>query len=374
MLFVNPILLGGLMFQYKRVTFDELINFISPENYLDDYIYDSSVYPFHNLGLYDQKSDAVVLDDVIVLPVGIIYKDMWISDEIHYMPKDWKTAHWMAASFENNIYNTPYSFSSDINQLDGDFFYLDDMVGHRNFGHFIHDTCASYSIFNNAKKHFKGMKALFSTNSFENSKWILRNVYCDEPSDVFFYDKKPFKVKKLIVPRRQSELVRYTDDHKWRLPRNSFRMFHERALTLNPNTTNSGYKVFLHRYQKDKSEMNDHELELAQGRFFNNMPDVLKNFADAGYLILEPGKLHQSDLLRLLSGADVVVGVHGAGLANAIFAKNQSTICEIYDANGTWRSLEALFKTLNFDFKSSTFRSNVDRTPISLDLTQVMEL
>ena len=59
-----------------------------------------------------------------------------------------------------------------------------------------------------------------------------------------------------------------------------------------------------------------------------------------GFSVVDPGKLSVKEQMRCFKNADIVVGVHGGGLTNALFANNLQVLIEIF--NSTTRSYYSL--------------------------------
>lgn len=60
---------------------------------------------------------------------------------------------------------------------------------------------------------------------------------------------------------------------------------------------------------------------------------LYKSLIQRGFDIIEPGELTKLQQVEYFSSAELVVGQHGMGIANAIFAENQSKIIEIMHTN-----------------------------------------
>ena len=90
--------------------------------------------------------------------------------------------------------------------------------------------------------------------------------------------------------------------------------------------------------------------ELIQGRNFINLSQLDTFLLENGFLGLDPAFLNCDELYNLLSNAEVVISVHGAGLANLIFSGANTKIIEIRPSTGVWRSLELVCHALGNPF------------------------
>ncbi|NEO92712.1 MAG: glycosyltransferase family 61 protein [Moorea sp. SIO3G5] len=85
------------------------------------------------------------------------------------------------------------------------------------------------------------------------------------------------------------------------------------------------------------------------GRSLINQEEVLHALKPLGFQGYYLEKLTFQEQVQLFSNANCVVGVHGAGLANIIFAKQPMTVIEIF-ANQVFPCYFQLAKTLGFSY------------------------
>lgn len=84
------------------------------------------------------------------------------------------------------------------------------------------------------------------------------------------------------------------------------------------------------------------------GRHIVNEDDVLEALTPFGFVAYTLEKMSVSDQVRLFSQAEIVVAVHGAGLANIVFAQNLRVI-ELFGSFGI-PTLFVLAKALGFEY------------------------
>lgn len=71
----------------------------------------------------------------------------------------------------------------------------------------------------------------------------------------------------------------------------------------------------------------------ARARPLENEEEVARIASSLGYEVVDPGRLSFRDQIRLFSGASIVAGPHGAGLANAAFCQPGATMIELRPQN-----------------------------------------
>jgi capsular polysaccharide biosynthesis protein len=64
--------------------------------------------------------------------------------------------------------------------------------------------------------------------------------------------------------------------------------------------------------------------------------------ADAGFSIIAPGTLAWEEQIAVFRGARIIVGPHGAGLANAVFSESGARVIELTNAHHYNRCFEWL--------------------------------
>ena len=53
---------------------------------------------------------------------------------------------------------------------------------------------------------------------------------------------------------------------------------------------------------------------------------------DFGFSVVDPSKLSIKEQMRCFKNANIIVGVHGGGLTNALFANNLQMLVEIFNS------------------------------------------
>jgi len=95
---------------------------------------------------------------------------------------------------------------------------------------------------------------------------------------------------------------------------------------LGSTTSDKIKKVYLHR----KPEINtEHFKQFGINRFYNNQAEFDQYLLGQNFLAVDPSYISIADLNYILSKAEVVVSIHGAGMANIIFTNPEVKIIEV---------------------------------------------
>jgi capsular polysaccharide biosynthesis protein len=108
-----------------------------------------------------------------------------------------------------------------------------------------------------------------------------------------------------------------------------------------------------------------------RGRNFANLDAFCHLLLARGYVVFEPGQTPLEFLVDALSRAGVIVGIHGAGLANFVFSPPGTRIYEITGEDDTWRFLEAASAVLGHDFTRVRQSGSPDPEKPSLNIAQL---
>ena len=83
------------------------------------------------------------LEGAVVCPVGVIFEDVLLTDDIHFMPHDWRTQHWLP--YEPGEGDDTWVADVEVtDHVAGTALFIDVFCANGSFGHFVHDT-TSYS-------------------------------------------------------------------------------------------------------------------------------------------------------------------------------------------------------------------------------------
>jgi hypothetical protein len=318
--------------------------------------------------IQDTPDDCVVLDNAaIIARGGIMWRRKWCADEFHYMPPDWRDANWLPGQMEHRT-STITLHPDVMSQTFFDarpLFFIDNFVGARNFGHFIHDTIAYAAIFRRLRVEIPGLTPLLLPLPFPNQRQIFEALF-ELPMSACLLNTRPFIASRLYVPRRQTRLSGDIWNMAHRGLRDAAARLRDRwAGDIVPGPT----KIYLHRTQDVAALQAQGSLH---GRDFYNVAELCHRLADAGVVIFEPGKLPVNVIAPLLALASQVTAIHGAGLANLVFCASGTNILEITSHGGAWGSLEAVATVLGLPFRSQRQPVPQAGQPPAIDVMEVL--
>ena len=120
-----------------------------------------------------------------------------------------------------------------------------------------------------------------------------------------------YEVTRLLLP---TQLARWGFVHPWAVEwlRGRFRL-------RTPPGPDAPRRLYLSRRDATRRRLRDE-------------PALERALERRGFQTIAPGSLGLLQQIRLMAGAEVVVGVHGAGLANLLFAPRGATVVEITSA------------------------------------------
>ncbi len=117
----------------------------------------------------------------------------------------------------------------------------------------------------------------------------------------------------------------------------SFQSLH-RALRKHLAGAVPGAKIYLSRHDAG-----------GEGRQFGNLEQFEALLRDHGFIALMPTRHTLAETIALLGDAACVIGIHGAGCANMLFAPASCRIIELWDYPGSWPSLALMAAAVGFD-------------------------
>ncbi|WP_315859645.1 WcbI family polysaccharide biosynthesis putative acetyltransferase [Cyanobium sp. ATX 6F1] len=311
--------------------------------------------------------------DAIVLPVGVITKEGWLCDCLQYLPPQWSSANWMSSMAGYNLCDEGGGLALVDKQgtpqqhLAGRWCVLNDIVAHRNLGHFFHDLLPQMMAIRRLRQRWPNLQVLGSPERYPNLR-ILRELMLDDA-----WQPRPpaqrLQVEKLTLQPLAFNggigFLAQPDDHWW----------------LAVDDLRDGLQSLRKRLAPDPAALwRDHWVcfsrdlgvatEAPQGRFFSNYPQLIEQLSNAGVLIIDPGRHDIRQLQVLVAGARGFVGIHGAGLFNALLGQESARVVEIRPACGCWRALELTCKAAGLDWRNvgcETDPTDPERSIIPID-------
>jgi capsular polysaccharide biosynthesis protein len=93
-----------------------------------------------------------------------------------------------------------------------------------------------------------------------------------------------------------------------------------------------------------------------------------------GFLVIDPGALNIPQIAQLLRNTKQVIGVHGAGMANILFAPPGCELTEIVAFHGNSRSIAAICTILGHKYSElRTGQGDVNSKP-KVDINEILKL
>lgn len=297
------------------------------------------------LRIADTPDDLVVLRDAMIVPsAGLVWQGMWVGPTIHNLPGDWRTLSWLPGRWDEarGTIAFPEALVTPSRVVEEPVLMFDTMVGAGNFGHFVHDTLPYALMLQRARAVFPGIRFHMTRPQFPNAQRLFAAAF-GQPVEAAI-DLRGARLRQLVVARRQSSM----GGPVWSMPFAGLRHARDTALRAWGLAGRPGaLRVFLHRFQ----DVADRKARgLLYGRNFRNVDELLVGMLRAGFIVLEPGRARIEETADLLSRAEVVTSMHGAGLGNLIFCRPGARVVELRSHEGNWRSLEATSLVLGQKF------------------------
>ncbi len=335
----------GSMLRCRLATFDDLArhpaaHYIpatrAPEREIDS----------HGLRIVDTPDDLVVLNDAIIVPnAGVVWQGLWAGESIHNMGGDFRTKSWLPGHWDeaSGTIGFDEKLVTPTHVVEEPVLMFDTMVGKANFGHFVHDTLPYALVLRRAHALFPDIRFHMAQLHFPNQVRLFAAAFGHQVEAAI--DVRGARLRRLVLARRQSMMG---GPAVWSMPFAGLR--HARAATLRAwgLEGNAGtLKVFLHRFDDIADRR---AVGMLQGRNFNNTDALLIGMLRAGFVALEPGRARIEEIADLLSRAETVASLHGAGQGNLLFCRPGTRVFELRSHAGNWRSWEATSLVLGHDF------------------------
>ena len=297
------------------------------------------------LVIADTPDDLVVLNDAMIVPnAGVLWNGLWLGEAIHNLPADWRSVAWLPGQWDEASGSIVFHAEqlAVTSMVEEPVLTIDTMVGAGNFGHFVHDTLPYALVLQRARAVFPGIRFHMTRPQFPNTQRLFAAAF-GQPVEAAI-DLSGARLRQLVVARRQSMM----GGPVWSMPFAGLRHARDTALRAWGLAGRPGaLRVFLHRFQNvaDRKARG-----LLYGRNFRNVDELLVGMLRAGFIVLEPGRARIEETADLLSRAEVVTSMHGAGLGNLIFCRPGARVVELRSHEGNWRSLEATSMVLGQNF------------------------
>lgn len=321
-----------------------------------------SAIPGWRCGLKTFRIGQKSVDDALVLPVGVVVEGVWLSDCVQYLPRHWQEAPWMQFIAGHRLVNDSAGLRLEPETplppvlLKGCWCVLNDFVGNRNMAHFFHDELPQLAAIVELRKAVPSLKVLARTSIHANIN-LLRELLL--PGGLI--DARPGGEIGAAPPLQLETLLLQPNPFNGGV--GCFPSFERYMYWLAPNEVRAGLSLLRQSLEK---RCNQHvgfaghwicfsrNLHIAtqapQGRRYTNYPQLLETLSNNGVIVLDPGCFSILDLYGLINRARGFVGIHGAGLANALLASEGARVVEIRTPCGVNPSLELMGRTTGLDW------------------------
>lgn len=178
-------------------------------------------------------------------------------------------------------------------------------TGEENYFHFFNDVIAKIFFLKDIGTDFKLFTILISKNLFtkEYFQYYYQNTWLSG-LNWFIQDNEWIWFKEAIFCKPFTHTKKFFDEAVSLLPQ--------------PSTSKQERKIFLTR---NKSTL----------RFIENIKEVSSFLIKEGYEVIDSGVLPFAEQVRLFNETRYIVAVHGAGITNIIFRRNQKlSLLEVF--------------------------------------------
>jgi hypothetical protein len=308
--------------------------------------------------LHTYRLSHRLASNAVVLPIGVIADGEWFCDCLQYLPARWPEVHWMqqVGGYQLERDGDSISLRPRPDQepsplrLEGTWCVLNDIVGHRNLSHFFHDTLPQLAAIRRLSSELGELQVLACRERYANLGHLRRLLW---PGEVRFRDELPasFSVERLVLqpvacnggrgfhPHRQRAWFFALEDY-----RDGVDLLRRALHQPSPPFVLQDHWIYFSRNLAAPTEV-------PQGRDFSNHAELLEQLSNHGVLIVDPGFHDIRALHGLISRARGFVGIHGAGLANALLAPEGTPVIEIRPHGGTWMILELAGRSAGLDWQ-----------------------
>ena len=304
-----------------------------------------------------------------ILPIGVVSEGSWLCDSVQYLPMHWHRAPWMAELAGHRL--EPAGDRVQLQraepwptlQLPGRWCVLNDVVAHRNLAHFFADLVPQLVAIRRLQQRWPDLQVLGVPERYANLQ-VLRAALVPHgwqarPAAPLGQAARLQPDALLLQPLAFNGGVGFLghpSDHWWLAAddlREGLALLRE-ALRPDPAAAWRGHWLC---FSRDLAA----PTEAPQGRLFSNYPQLLEQLSNAGVLVVDPGRHDIRQLQALVAEARGFVGIHGAGLMNALLARPGARCIEIRPAAGCWRMLELLARMAGLDWQGISCAADPER-------------
>lgn len=222
-------------------------------------------------------------------------------------------------------------FDTDIEVVDCStnvpYFLFNTYNGWGNFGHFVHDTLSQLLAYDDVAKRIgrKPIPILMHGFRYPIQAYLFEQLIC------------PLSDAILLNGRAIKPAICFTSSRTLRgweglISVTAFRYLRERIKILR---TDSGSRDNIYISRRDSAGHNM--------RIFENTDDLESALNARGFKSLLVSHLSPDEIIHAFSNSRFIIGVHGAGLLNAIFAPDDAHVVELWEHPFSWRTISMVF-------------------------------
>lgn len=250
------------------------------------------------------------LNDALLLPDGSVVTDEhYIFKGLTFVAPDgnWTRFAPHIVSMEGDIVEV--RCPDRVDDLRGSCYQLN--TGHRrNFAHFEHDVIARIYFMKFCPNHQDlDFKIVTSVSAFPIQDYVLEHIF--QRNKIVFQANNSIRAEECF-------LSCLPIDTKGLLLE-AFLFAHELQCNIGPFSVQRNRRIYVSRADGAKSS----------GRDVSNEGELVSVLNNYGFESVEVSKLSPEEIVSTFKEASVIVGVHGAGLMNFMFASTDSIVIEL---------------------------------------------
>ncbi len=289
----------------------------------------------------------VELADAIVTPFGFLIKDGALVFNTQILPNGWMkgglggSPEIIRRIFEHNFIHKLdvwretclLSVPSDIEVIEAPAFLFNSRLTWANFAHLVHDTLIQTPTYLDACAHAgEDLTPLLVGPGFRYPaapEIFARSVGARPPR---FLKNRFYRVPRLFVPT-----THFSPSNDAIARGAVMRLAQNLSAALAEYRTPAKRRIFISR--EDSSRGDDREPRFA------NAEALQQALSELGLETVVVSRLGVEDYLRTLVNCELIVGLHGAGLMNAVLCENPRVLEINVPGYPDWRSLSLFYET-----------------------------
>ncbi len=285
--------------------------------------------------LPDMPIQIVDLKDSIILPdQTVLAGDTYITEHLRHMSGGWLNSgegydlrhlRSLNPAERSGILRLPEGVTALSDQ--SVYFLFHGVIGGASFGHFLHDTMIQLIAFDHLKKTYKDALIPLIVNDlpdplrYPGMIWLYEGLV-GPVGDMVHVHLNAVKVQRGFTTNR---LMHVGDGGI------SFR-----AVTYLRDRIFDRFKPTENRIRNKYVYISRRDVNNREATNINEVEDLLR---DHGFIDLTIQGMPPQDVFDALYDAEVIVGMHGSGLMNYVYARNSALVIELAHEGYLWDSI-----------------------------------